>query len=72
MIIFQAPAGTPEHNSLAVKIGTWIEQHLKPGFAVLYDTYTYVPNSELEKMAHFDRSAKLLYSDALKVEFPID
>lgn len=110
MIIFQVPAGAPEHNSLAVKIGTGIEQHLRSEFAVLYDTYTYVPHSELEKMghfknkeyfvfetgkrsgsllqayqlvpdpvmryrfeqAHFDRSVKLLYSDSLKVEFPVD
>ena len=53
MIVFQTPAGTPEHNSLAVKIGTYIEKKLDPEYSVLYDTYCYISQEILEKLGHF-------------------
>ena len=53
MIILQVPAGMPEHNRFANKIGNYLEQHLSNDLTVLYDTYCYVSHEMLEKLGHF-------------------
>jgi len=53
MIIFQTPAGIPEHNSLAVEIGNYLKPRISRDYAVLYDTYCYVSHETLESLGHF-------------------
>ncbi|MDZ7361551.1 MAG: Uma2 family endonuclease [candidate division KSB1 bacterium] len=53
MVIFQVPAGMPEHNLLGIRIGNYLEQHLGRDLAVLYDTFSYVSPEALEKLGHF-------------------
>jgi len=53
MVIFQVPAGIPEHNLLANKIGTYLEQHLSRELVVLYDTYSFISTEMLERLGHF-------------------
>jgi len=52
MIVFQTPVATPEHNSLAVRIGTYLEKKISSKHAVLYDTYCYISHEILEKLGH--------------------
>ena len=53
MIVFQAPVSVPEHNSLAVKIGTYLEQKISPDYSIIYDTYCYISHEILERLGHF-------------------
>ncbi len=53
MVIFQIPAGMPEHNLFANRIGTYLEQRLPRGFAVLYDTFSYISPEAMEALGHF-------------------
>jgi hypothetical protein len=53
MIVFQVPAGMPEHNKLANKIGNSLEQRLSSELAVLYDTFRYISPEMLERLGHF-------------------
>ncbi len=53
MIIFQTPISTPEHNSLANKIGTYLERKISKKYAIIYDTYCYISHEILEKLGHF-------------------
>jgi hypothetical protein len=53
MIVFQVPAGVPEHNKLANKIGNYLEQHLGRELTVLYDTFRYISPEMMERLGHF-------------------
>ncbi len=53
MVIIQIPAGMPEHNLFANRLGTYLEQRLPHGFAVLYDTFSYISPEAMESLGHF-------------------
>lgn len=53
MVIFQVPAGIPEHNLLGKKIGDYLEPRLSRDLAILLDTYCYVSHEMLERLGHF-------------------
>jgi hypothetical protein len=53
MVVFQVPAGMPEHNLLAVKIGNYLTPHLTREYVVLYDTFCYISHEMLERLGHF-------------------
>jgi hypothetical protein len=53
MVVFQVPAGMPEHNMLAVEIGNYLKSHLTRAHAVLYDTFCYISHEMLERLGHF-------------------
>jgi hypothetical protein len=50
MIVFQAPAGMPEHDRLANQIGNYFEPHLSRELVVLYDPYCYTTHEMLERL----------------------
>jgi len=53
MIVFQVPAGMPEHNLLGVEIGNYLKSRLSRELAMLYDTFSYISAEALEKLGHF-------------------
>ncbi len=53
MVVIQIPAGMPEHNLLANRIGNYVEQRLTREFKTLYDTFCYISHEMLEKLGHF-------------------
>lgn len=53
MVIFQTPAGAPEHNSLAFEIGSYLKPRIGRGLVVLFDTYCYISHEMLEALGHF-------------------
>ena len=53
MIVFQVPAGMPEHNRVANKIGNYLEQRIGRELVVLYDTFRYISPEMMERLGHF-------------------
>lgn len=53
MIVFQAPAGMPEHDRLANQIGNYLEPRLSRELVVLYDPFCYITHEMLERLGHF-------------------
>jgi len=53
MIVFQVPAGMPEHNLFAHEIVNYLKPHLNRDLAVLVDTYCYISHEMLERLGHF-------------------
>jgi len=53
MVVFRPLALPAGHNSLAVKIGVYLEPRLGGNRAVLYDTYCYVSHEQLESLGRF-------------------
>jgi len=53
MIVFQVPAMMPEHNTLAARIGNFLEQRLSRDLAVMLDTFCCISGETLERLGHF-------------------
>jgi hypothetical protein len=53
MVIFQIPAGAPEHNSLTFEIGSYLKSRIGREQVVLFDTYCYISHETLESLGHF-------------------
>jgi hypothetical protein len=69
MIVFQVPAGMPEHNRLANKIGNYLESRLTHELVVLYDTYCYITHEMLERFGHFKNGDPHEYMQKRLLEF---
>jgi len=69
MIVFQVPAMMPEHNSLAARIGNFLEQRLSRELAVLLDTFCYISAEMLERLGHFKGSDPHEYMQTRLLEF---
>lgn len=69
MVIFQVPAGMPEHNRLANKIGNYLESRLTHELVVLYDTYCYITHEMLERFGHFKNGDPHEYMQKRLLEF---
>ncbi|MGH7597073.1 MAG: Uma2 family endonuclease [bacterium] len=69
MIVFQVPAGMPEHNMLAVEIGNYLKPHLTGELVVLYDTFCYISHEMLERLGHFKGGDPHEYMQKRLLEF---
>jgi hypothetical protein len=59
----------PEHNLLAARIGSFLEQHLSRELAVLLDTFSYISPETLERLGHFKGSDPHEYMQTRLLEF---
>ena len=53
MIVFQVPAGMPEHNLLGSEIGNYLKPRLSRELVVILDTFCYITAETLEQLGHF-------------------
>ncbi len=69
MVVFQVPAGMPEHNRLANLIGNYLEPRLARELVVLYDPYCYITHEMLERLGHFKSGDPHEYMQKRLLEF---
>jgi len=69
MVIFQVPAGIPEHNLLGFEIVDYLKPRLGRDLKMLYDTYCYVSHEMLEKLGHFKGDDPHEYMQKRLLEF---
>jgi hypothetical protein len=73
MIVFQVPAGMPEHNRFANKMGNYLEQRLGRELVVLYDTFRYIsPEMAFAQYKEIPFDLPAARSEVLGVDVPVE